>query len=170
MNNISIRKWSPSDAPALTKIINNKAVQDNLRDGIPFPYTEKDGAEFITSMLLADSTDTFAFAITLNGEIVGSISAFRQANIHRRTAELGYYIAAEHWGKGITAQAVRLLCNFIFEQTDIIRIYAEPFAHNLASFRVLEKSGFVFEGTLRSNAVKNGEVIDMKMYAIIKEG
>ena len=50
----------------------------------------------------------------------------------------------------------------------IIRIYAEPFGYNAASCRVLEKVGFQYEGTLRSNAVKNGQVVDMKMYALIK--
>ena len=47
--------------------------------------------------------------------------------------------------------------------------YAEPFAYNLASCRVLEKAGFHLEGTLRSNAVKNGEVLDMKLYALVRE-
>lgn len=57
---------------------------------------------------------------------------------------------------------------YVFDSSDIIRIYAEPFAHNSASCRVLEKAGFQYEGTLRSNAVKNGKVIDMKMYSLLK--
>ena len=55
-----------------------------------------------------------------------------------------------------------------FNNSDILRIYAEPFAFNAASCRVLEKAGFQYEGTLRSNAVKNGKVIDMKMYSLLK--
>ena len=51
----------------------------------------------------------------------------------------------------------------------MIRIYAEPFAYNIGSQRVLEKAGFQYEGTLRRNAVKNGKVLDMKMYALIRE-
>ena len=54
-------------------------------------------------------------------------------------------------------------------KSDILRIYAEPFAYNTASCRVLEKAGFQYEGTLRNNAVKNGKVIDMKMYSLLKE-
>ena len=61
------------------------------------------------------------------------------------------------------------VCTYIFENTDIIRIFAEPFAYNTASCRVLEKVGFQFEGLLRSNAVKNGKVIDMKMYSLLRE-
>ncbi|WP_287047927.1 GNAT family protein, partial [Treponema sp.] len=55
----------------------------------------------------------------------------------------------------------------VFQKSDIIRIYAEPFAYNIASCRALEKAGFQYEGTLRNNAVKNGKVIDMKMYSIL---
>ena len=65
--------------------------------------------------------------------------------------------------------AVMQICAHVFDKSDIIRIYAEPFAYNTASCRVLEKAGFQYEGTLRSNAVKNGRVIDMKMYSLLKE-
>lgn len=163
-----IRKWKLSDAADLAMAISNKNIQDNLRDGLPYPYTEKDGADFISAMLSADENETFAFAITVDDKVVGSIGVFRQGNIHRLTAELGYYIAEEHWGRGIMTEAVRQICQYVFEKSDIIRIYAEPFAYNVASCRVLEKAGFRYEGTLRNNAVKNGKIIDMKMYSLLK--
>ena len=148
--------------------LSNKKVQDNLRDGLPYPYTEQDGKDFISAMLLADENETFAFAIIVDNIAIGSIGIFRQGNIHRRTAELGYYIAEEYWGKGIMTEAVRQICEYVFSKSDIIRIFAEPFTYNIASCRVLEKAGFQYEGTLRSNAVKNGKVIDMKMYSLLK--
>ena len=157
-----------SDARDLAAALSNKKIQDNLRDGLPYPYTEHDGTEFISAMLSANENDTFAFAITVNGKAIGSIGAFRQANIHNKTAELGYYIAEDYWGKGIMTEAVKQLCDYVFSHTDIIRIYAEPFAYNIGSCRVLEKAGFQYEGTLRSNALKNGNVLDMKMYSKLK--
>ena len=163
-----IRKWELSDAAALAAALSNKKVQDNLRDGLPYPYTEQDGTDYISAMLLADENDTFAFAITVDTKVVGSIGIFRQGNIHRQTAELGYYIAEEYWGKGIMTEAVKQICEYVFGKSDIIRIYAEPFSYNVASCRVLEKAGFQYEGTLRSNAVKNGKVLDMKMYSLLK--
>ena len=166
--NCKIRRWELSDARDLATALSNKKIQDNLRDGLPYPYTEQDGKEFISAMLAANENDTFAFAITVNGKVIGSIGAFRQGNIHRQTAELGYYIAEEYWGKGIMTEAVRQLCDYVFSNTDIIRIYAEPFAYNIGSCRVLEKAGFQYEGTLRSNALKNGNVFDMKMYSKLK--
>ncbi|MGN0617537.1 MAG: GNAT family N-acetyltransferase [Ruminiclostridium sp.] len=153
----------------MASMLSDKRVQDNLRDGLPYPYTEQDGRDYISAMLSADENSTFAFAIIYEGKVIGSIGAFRQSNIHRRTAELGYYIGADYWGKGIMTEAVKQLCSYIFENTDIIRIFAEPFAYNKGSCRVLEKAGFLFEGVMRSNAVKNGRVIDMRLYGLVKE-
>ncbi len=164
-----IRPWTIEDANNLAEALNNKKIQDNLRDGIPYPYRVEDAKDFITAMLNADKDTTYAFAITVDNKAVGSIGVFRKDNIHSKTAELGYYIAEPYWGRGIGTHAVQQVCKYIFENTDIIRIFAEPFAYNLGSCRILEKSGFVCEGTLRSNAVKNGTVIDMKMYSIIKK-
>ena len=163
-----IRKWELSDAADLSAALSNKNIQNNLRDGMPYPYTEQDGIDYISAMLSADENETFAFAITVDGKVIGSIGVFRQTNIHRQTAEMGYYIAEEYWGKGIMTEAVKQTCRFVFLKSDIIRIFAEPFAYNAASCRVLEKAGFQYEGTLRKNAVKNGEVIDMKMYSLLK--
>lgn len=164
-----IRKWKIEDAKELAELLNNPKILDNLRDGLSYPYTRKDAEEYISSMLSADEETTFAFAIIADGRVVGSIGIFRCDNIHFRTAEMGYYIGEPYWGKGMGTGAVRQACDYVFSNTDIIRIFAEPFSHNTASCRVLEKAGFAFEGLLRSNAVKNGRVIDMKMYSLIKE-
>ena len=164
-----IRKWKLSDAKDLAIALSNKKIQDNLRDGLPYPYTEQDGTDYISAMLSADENETFAFAITVDDKAVGSIGVFRQVNIHRQTAELGYYLAEEYWGKGIMTEAVKQICEYVFGKSDIIRIYAEPFAYNKASCRVLEKAGFQCEGILRKNAVKNGNIVDMKMYSLIIE-
>ncbi len=167
---IALRPWRPDDAPALAALINDRAVQDNLRDGIPYPYTAADGAAFLAETLAADPDTTFAYAVTTDGRLAGSIAAYRQGNIHRRTAELGYYLGRDFWGRGVATAAVRLLCERLFDTTDLVRLFAEPFADNAASRRVLEKAGFTLEGVLRRNAVKNGRLRDMCLYARLRPG
>ena len=167
--NVQIRKWNMIDASNLAELLNNKKIMDNLRDGLPYPYTVKDAEDYIATMLSAKPENTYAFAITLDEKVVGSIGVFRCENIHFRTAEMGYYIGEPYWGKGIMTSAVKQTCQYIFEHTDIIRIFAEPFYNNTTSCHVLEKAGFQLEGLLRKNAVKNGQVLDMKMYALVKE-
>lgn len=163
-----LREWRLEDKYDLSGLLNNKKILNNLRDGIPYPYTVSDAEAFISSMLSADKTKTFAFAIAVEDKIIGSIGVFRQENIHFRTAELGYYLGEDFWGHGFATRAVKQICKYVFGKTDIIRIFAEPFSYNTASCRVLEKAGFIFEGTLRDNAVKNGRILDMNMYALVK--
>lgn len=166
--NCILREWRPSDAKDLAAALSNKKILNNLRDGLPYPYTEKDARDYITAMLAADKNDTFAYAITIDDRAVGSIGAFRQGNIHRQTAELGYYLAEAYWGRGIMTDAIRQICGIIFDTTDILRIYAEPFAYNIGSRRALEKAGFCYEGTMKNNAVKNGKVLDMVLYSMTR--
>lgn len=165
---VKIRKWRLKDAADLAAALSDRQVLDNLRDGLSYPYTTSDAKAYISAMLNADENDTFAFAVTADGCVVGSVGAFRQGNIHRQTAELGYYVARDVWGQGIMTKAVHQICDYIFTETDIIRIFAEPFVHNIGSCRVLEKAGFHLEGTLRQNAVKNGQVLDMKLYSLLR--
>lgn len=79
-----IRQWKIDDAALLAMALTNKNVLNNLRDGLPYPYTENDAKNYINAMLSANKTDTFAFAITTDDRVVGSIGIFRQCNIHFR--------------------------------------------------------------------------------------
>ena len=164
-----IRKWKVEDQYDLAKIINNQKIMNNLRDGLPYPYTVEDAKEYISSMLQANQEKMFAFAISVDEHVIGSISVTRLDNIHSCTGELGYYIGEDYWGKGYATCAVKQVCQYVLNHSDILRIFAEPFAYNTASCRVLEKAGFLYEGTLHKNAMKNGKVLDMKMYALVRE-
>ena len=65
-----IREWKLSNAASLAAALSNTKVQDNLRDGLPYPYTEQDGIDFISAMLSADKSDTFAFAVTIGDKVL----------------------------------------------------------------------------------------------------
>ena len=114
----TLREWRLSDAKDLVNALSNKNILNNLRDGLPYPYTEKDAKDYINAMLARDKNQVFAFAICIDDRTVGSIGAFRQNNIHYRTAEFGYYLAEEYWGKGIMTDVVRQLCDMLFCKTD----------------------------------------------------
>ena len=163
-----IRKWQKTDAPELAKALFNKKVQDNLRDGLPYPYTEENALEYIESIQKADENDVFVFAVVADGKVVGNVGVERQKNVHRLTAELGYYLDEEYWGKGIMTEAVKELCAYVFDVSDIVRIFAVTYADNVASCRVLEKAGFLSEGVLKKAAIKNGVIKDLKTYALLR--
>lgn len=164
-----IKKWEIEDANELSKVLNNPNILKNLRGGIPYPYTIKHAEEFILEVLNAKKDSQYCWAIYYDHKVIGSVGVFRQSNIHYRSAEVGYYISEEYWGKGIMGEVIKEVCHYIFTNTDIIRIYAEPFEYNIASCRVLEKAGFQLEGTLRNHAYKNNCILNMKLYSMIKE-
>ena len=71
-----LRPWRMEDATELQKILNNKKILDNLRDGIPYPYTLADAKAFIQSMSEAEPDSTYAFAITADGRLAAVSALF----------------------------------------------------------------------------------------------
>lgn len=164
-----LRPWRASDAADTARFANNERIARNLRDVFPFPYSLDDAKDFIGSCLEAGEERQLCRAIEVDGRAVGSISVFLGSDVYRRSAELGYWLAEEYWGRGIMTAAVGQICREAFRRFNIVRIHAEPFEDNAASRRVLEKAGFALEGILRRRAVKNGQVHDSCMYALVKE-
>lgn len=159
-----IRSWTLEDIPSLARHANNANVSANLRDGFPYPYSEINAEIFITANLNA----SLSFAIAINEEAAGGIDLITGADVHRYTAEIGYWLAEPYWGRGIMPRAVQALTNYAFQHTDLIRIYASVFETNPASVRVLEKNGFQLEGILRKSVIKKGVIMDSYLYALIK--
>ena len=105
------------------------------------------------------------FAIEVQ-EAVGGIGVRLQNDVERTSAEIGYWLGEPFWNKGIMTAAVRAFTDYAFAQFSLTRVFAVSFAGNVASHRVLEKAGYVREGTLRRSVVKNGKVLDQVLFAI----
>jgi [ribosomal protein S5]-alanine N-acetyltransferase len=161
-----IRPWSSHDAAALVKYANNRNVWLNLRDAFPHPYTEASAAAFLEMAGL--QSPTTVFAIATQEEAIGGIGVSLNQDVHRLTAEMGYWLGEPHWGKGLMTEAVAKFTEYAFECFQLMRIYAEPYAGNRKSCRVLEKAGFVLEGRLRSSVIKDGQILDQFLYARIR--
>jgi len=167
--NYKLRPFRDSDLASLVKYANNYNIAKFLTNQFPHPYTDDDGRKFISSV--ANNNPTNVFAIEVNGEAVGSIGIFPQSDIHKKNAEMGYWLAEPFWGNGIITRAIGEIVEYGFKTFDITRIFARPFSTNLASHRVLEKAGFVCEARLKNALYKNGEYMDELIYSknIIKK-
>lgn len=161
-----IRDWKSDDASSLARYANNRKIWSNLRDAFPHPYTQEDAALYIARSL--QKVPRTGFAIATETETIGSIGLMPGQDVHRFTAELGYWLGEPFWGMGIMTEAVKALSEYALYELGFRRIFAEPYATNLASARVLEKSGFLREGILRANVVKEGRTLDQFLYAKIK--
>jgi [ribosomal protein S5]-alanine N-acetyltransferase len=163
LSSILIRSWSLADAPALARYANNRNVSINLRDIFPYPYTLENAEAFLNHATREKPETTFAIATST--EPIGGIGLRLGVDIHRKTAELGYWLAEPFWSRGIMSEVVSEFVRVAFDTFDLQRIYAEPFATNRASIRVLEKASFTFEGRMRANVFKDGRTLDSLLYA-----
>jgi len=161
-----IRDWESDDAPAFAKHANNPRIAMNLRDRFPYPYTLSDAESFLARVNLQKPRTSFANATAF--EAIGGIGLKLGQDVHRLTAELGYWLSEPYWGKGIMTCAVNEIVDYGFRGFGLNRIYALPYSYNLASMRVLEKTGFKFERRLRANVVKAGKILDQNMYAKVR--
>ena len=130
---IALRPWREEDAPRLAELVNDKRVLANLAATMPFPYTERNAAEFITR---TQQPGSLQFAVTVNGEPAGNIGATERES----EFELGYWIGQAYWNRGVATGAVALILAKI--RPTAKRIKAHVFAFNPASAKVLYNNGF----------------------------
>ena len=158
-----LRPLELADAESLACQANDRGVWQNLRDRFPHPYTQADAVAYIEHV--ARRPVQTSFGIEVDGQAVGSISLMLGDDIARQTAEIGYWIGREFWGRGIMVDAVRATTRYAFEVLGLVRVFAVPFVTSTRSSRVLEKAGYVNEGLMRRSAVKEGRILDQFLYA-----
>jgi RimJ/RimL family protein N-acetyltransferase len=162
----TVRSWLEGDVVALAAQANDRAVWLNLRDRFPHPYGRADAEAWIGCASSQEPPRSFAIAI--KDVAIGGIGLELQADVHRLTAEIGYWLGRTYWGKGVATAAVNAVTSYGFTTLGLCRVYAMVFEHNTASCRVLEKCGYQFEGRMRKSVVKEGRTLDQLLYARIQ--
>jgi RimJ/RimL family protein N-acetyltransferase len=99
---------------------------------------------------------------------IGTIALFH-FNEPVGSGEVGYSLAREFWGKGLTKEAVAAFVNFGFDMMGLQRLDAQLDPRNVASAKVLEYAGFTFEGRQRRNYFAKGELSDTALYGMLRE-
>lgn len=167
MTDFLLREWRLTDKASLSENANNINVWNNLRDYFPSPYTEEDGEQFIQTVMDTPKPAS-TLAIEVDGKAVGGVGIILKSDVERISAEIGYWIGESYWYRGIMTNAVKQMADYAFEQFPITKIYATVFDFNIPSMKVLQKAGFTFEAVLKQCAIKNGRIIDMHYYGLLK--
>ena len=162
-----LRPLLPEDAPSLAQMADDITVWRNLRDMFPHPYTLEHAERFIEHA--SGQSPTCHRAIVIEGHAVGTIGLKLGTDVERVSAEVGYWLGAPYRGRGVMTDVIQAFTDEAFEIFSLSRIFALPFAHNVASCRALEKAGYVLEGVLRRSCIKEGLIIDQRQYARIRE-
>jgi len=160
-----LRPWRPTDLDSLVANASDESVSRGLRDRFPYPYTGNDGRAWLARAV--DESDR-AWAVEIDGNAVGGVSLHRGSDVHRYSAELGYWLGQRYWGRGIMTKVIATFADRAMEAFPLYRVFATVYVNNPASARVLEKCGFEREGVQKSAVVKRGELLDLFVYARVR--
>ncbi|MBB4634997.1 GNAT family N-acetyltransferase [Longimicrobium terrae] len=163
-----VRAWRESDAESLALHANDRRVWLNLRDRFPHPYSRADAESYLGAV--CGQQPATSFAIEVDGDAAGGISYVPHDDVERISAEIGYWLGAPFWGRGLMTTVVAAFSRALFDaDPQLRRLFAVPFDWNGASSRVLEKAGYRLEGRMRQSAIKDGVVVDQLLHALLRE-
>ncbi len=136
------------------------------------PYQNTDDVKaYIQSVIAAyENPDTYYWAIEEKsvGQVIGSISVI-WLNEEVASAEVGYCLSNDFWGRGYMPEALRAVIRYLFETVGLNRVQAGHDVNNPNSGRVMEKCGMRYEGTMRQASRNNQGVCDTVMRAILRD-
>lgn len=162
----SLRPWRLQDALLLPELANDADVARFMTPLFPHPYRLHDAQAWVR--LNQNAEPTLNFAIEHGGTLAGGVGLM-PGDVERGrggSTAIGYWLGKRFWGQGIATEAVSLLSEHAFATLGVRRLWANVFAPNRASARVLEKAGFRHEATLSGALVdRSGAVYDELIYA-----
>ena len=110
----------------------------------------------------------FAMELKSTGEVIGTID-YAETSQTINEAEIGYQLGKAWWGMGYAAEALEAIIDHCFETTNLNRIWGGYDPRNAAAGKVMDKAKMLYEGTFRQWRLRNGELVDRSIYAILRE-
>jgi [ribosomal protein S5]-alanine N-acetyltransferase len=168
-NRLLLRKLSVDDAEDIFEY----ASDPDVNTFMPWDIHKSidDTREFLEkSEENSETTGDIDWGIELKNEkiLVGGITV-RKWNDANRCGDIGYVLSKRYWNKGIATEALRTVILFGFEKLCLNRIEAHCDENNIASYKVMEKAGMKYEGTLREKVFVKNKFVNMKVYSILKD-
>jgi len=131
------------------------------------PYAREDAERDVREYAELDARSHAFWAIEIDGRAVGNIDADLESPWR---SLLGWGIARQYWGQGLTAEAATAVIDWVFAHPEMTRAYATTDARNTGSRRVMEKVGMSLEATLRLHRRDlRGELADEVWYSLLRQ-
>lgn len=165
---LNLRNFSMDDCDDVTRMVDDPQIAANTIE-IPHPYEYHMAADWIKSHRKNfNAGQGVVFAITCReaGNLIGAIGL--TINSVDNKAEMGYWIGREYWNKGYATEAGKAVVAYGFDKLGLHRIFGKHLRRNLASGKVMQKVGMLYEGRLREDVKKNGELEDLELYGMLK--
>ncbi len=164
-----LRSFEPEDAQELFHTID--ASRAHLRPWLPWvdmSTKPEHTLEFIhRAKAQQHQQEAMALGIVLNRRIIGGIGMHNHDHTLKK-AQLGYWIAKEHEGKGIMQKCLSAFIDFLFNKLGLNKLEIHFIVANKRSALVAEKAGFKVEGIIRQSYLMNGAYHDIVITGLLK--
>jgi RimJ/RimL family protein N-acetyltransferase len=162
--NVNLRVMEKEDLPLFAEWLNNPDFFGQYFAPLQRSRTE------LEKMFENNPLEMKVFVIEKkDGTKIGQIAHFNMLAPYAKMLEIGYALAPSERRKGYCTEATQLIVDYLFLSKDIVRIQATTHFGNVASQKVLEKSGFKREGTLRKAVQSRGEWTDLIVFSVLRE-
>jgi RimJ/RimL family protein N-acetyltransferase len=162
---VRLRPWRPDDADAVFSACQDEEIQRWTE--VPVPYRREHAEAFVREVAAnswAAGGGQFAVESTDDGALVGAMTLFPPRD---GVGTAGYWTIAEHRGRGLTGEALRLLSAWALDDLGLRRMQLLVDAANTGSCRVAEAAGYRREGVLRQRSVHRGRPVDDAVYSLL---
>ncbi|NLL49601.1 MAG: GNAT family N-acetyltransferase [Firmicutes bacterium] len=165
---VMLREYRESDYEHMRAWVNNPKIVATLSDIFLYPHSEKGTRKFL-DMAMSSDWKGFVIAFKDTQEYIGQIDLIK-VDQKNGWAELGIVIGYEEYqNRGYGTEALKLLCEFAFDELRLNRVELVCWSFNVQGRRAYEKVGFVQEGVRRQKRYRNGEFFDEICYGLLKE-
>lgn len=153
---------------------NSPLVSKYMSLAFPDPYTLSRADIWINTNAILPHQTNFAIAEKSSPNVViGGIGLKLGADVNAHTAEIGFWVGVDYWGKGYTTEVLEGFTRWTFQGSGIggrklTRLWGGVFSGNVGSMRCFEKCGYNKEGVLKGHCEKNGQVMDTHIFGLTK--
>jgi ribosomal-protein-alanine N-acetyltransferase len=165
VDDLLLRPWAVSDAPALVEIYGDPDIQRwHVRS-----MTPDEALGWVLSWHRSWETESGAgWAVEADGRLVGRIG-LRGLSLSEGHGEAGYWVVPQARGRSVAGRSLDAMTQWAFDDVGLHRVWLEHSVHNEASCRVALRSGFAVEGTKRRSALHADGWHDMHLHARVHE-
>jgi len=164
-----LRPFEAEDAEAVQRYVSLWEIA-RMTSRIPHPYPDDAAAEWITSHESQRASGReHTFCVVLKSAPEAPIGACGLRFLEKGNWEIGYWLAPEHWGRGLATEAAKALVVYGFEKLEAEALNSGHFVDNPASGRVLEKAGFAANGIARQWSEARQDFTDSNRFLLTRE-
>jgi RimJ/RimL family protein N-acetyltransferase len=169
-----IRNMHPPDAPSMSLHANNPRVTNNMSLAFPDPYTIDQANIWINMNINIPQINNWCICERGSPDVViGGIGLKMGTDVESHTAEVGYWVGEEFWGRGYMTEVLEALTEWCFLERkadggQLKKLWSSVYSTNVGSMRCFEKCGYAKEGVQRDQAAKYGRTMDLHLFGMTK--